>query len=212
MYNLGMVKVSEVPKIISIASLKGGVGKSTTAIHLAAYLASRRGSGKVVCCDGDRNATILKWADRSVEPLPFLVCDGASLPNDYHWLVVDSPGNATSDDLLNLAARSDALVIPSTCSPFSLEQLLSTLAALPDLLTVGYSVLLNAVPDRRSSRGQRARAAITAAGLPLLKAQISKRTIYEDAELQGCPVWHLSRGKVAYKEWEVLGKELIKQV
>jgi chromosome partitioning protein len=45
--------------IITIASFKGGVGKSTTAIHLAQYLATRLGGGKVVLADGDPNHSAL---------------------------------------------------------------------------------------------------------------------------------------------------------
>ncbi|MBD1848293.1 ParA family protein [Cyanobacteria bacterium FACHB-63] len=39
--------------IITIASFKGGVGKTTTALHLAQYLGKHRGSSKVVLLDGD---------------------------------------------------------------------------------------------------------------------------------------------------------------
>src|SRR3712207_2747206 len=58
--------------IITVTGYKGGIGKSTTAFHLAAYFSDL---GKTVLIDGDSNRTALKWAGRSEAPLPFTVAD-----------------------------------------------------------------------------------------------------------------------------------------
>src|SRR4028118_522602 len=58
--------------IITVTGYKGGIGKSTTAFHLAAYFSDL---GKTVLIDGDPNRTAIKWAGRNEEPLPFTVAD-----------------------------------------------------------------------------------------------------------------------------------------
>ena len=70
--------------IITVTSFKGGVGKSTTAIHLAACLATKR--NKTVLADGDLNRSVISWYERGGESLPFTVCDGDSVPADYDHL------------------------------------------------------------------------------------------------------------------------------
>lgn len=50
--------------IITVASFKGGMGKTTTSIHIAAYLAAKRGAVSVVLGDGDVNRSALSWANR----------------------------------------------------------------------------------------------------------------------------------------------------
>ena len=45
--------------VITVASYKGGVGKSTTAIHLAAYLQKK---SPTVLIDGDPNRSVCGWA------------------------------------------------------------------------------------------------------------------------------------------------------
>jgi len=54
--------------IVTIASFKGGVGKTTTALHLAAYLQTK---APTLLVDGDLNRSALDWAARG--SLPFKV-------------------------------------------------------------------------------------------------------------------------------------------
>ena len=60
----GQSGLSAVPPIIvrvfiTVASYKGGVGKSTTAVHVAAYLQEK---GPTVLIDGDPNRSVCGWA------------------------------------------------------------------------------------------------------------------------------------------------------
>jgi chromosome partitioning protein len=48
-------------RIVTVTGFKGGVGKSTTAIHLAAYFSAL---GQTLLVDGDPNHTAVAWAQR----------------------------------------------------------------------------------------------------------------------------------------------------
>ena len=50
---------------ITVASYKGGVGKTTTAIHLAAYL---QPLAPTLLIDGDPNRSATAWAKRGYRP------------------------------------------------------------------------------------------------------------------------------------------------
>ena len=47
--------------IVTVASFKGGVGKTTTAIHLAAFL---QGYAETLLIDADPNRSAQSWASR----------------------------------------------------------------------------------------------------------------------------------------------------
>src|SRR5258706_7491014 len=66
--------------IITIASFKGGVAKTTTAVHLAAYLQDR---SPTLLIDGDPNRSATGWSRRG--QLPFKVVDERLVVlNDVH--------------------------------------------------------------------------------------------------------------------------------
>jgi cellulose biosynthesis protein BcsQ len=65
--------------IITVTSHKGGVGKTTTAIHLAAYL---QRLAPTLLVDGDAIRSATKWSQRGGNTgLPFKVVTHAQLVN-----------------------------------------------------------------------------------------------------------------------------------
>jgi chromosome partitioning protein len=195
--------------IITIASFKGGVGKSTTAIHLAAYLATR--CNKTVLADGDLNRSVINWFERGRERLSFFVCDGNSVPDYYDHLVIDTAARPTDEELVALAETSDLLVIPCTPTTFSLEATIGTLAILP---SERYKILLTVVPPKPSREGDKALSALKKVGLPVFNTMIRRFSAYLKAENLGVPVSEVKDPKSAdaWADYVAVGKEIAKTV
>jgi len=195
--------------IITVTSFKGGVGKSTTAIHLATYLATKR--NKTVLADGDLNRSVISWYERGGEGLPFTVCDGDSVPADYDHLVIDTAARPTNEELVALANASDLLVVPCTPTTFSLEATISTLAVLP---SDRYKILLTMVPPKPSREGDKALIALKKAGLPVFNTMIRRFSAYLKAENLGVPVSQVKDPKSvdAWADYVAVGKEMARAV
>jgi chromosome partitioning protein len=107
--------------ILVVAALKGGVGKTTTAVYLASLAASGRRWSTLV--DADPQASAADWLDGSEDPnleqvalveAPTERMLGKALDavEEEEWAIVDSPpGN---DRLLAKAMeRADVIVVPA---------------------------------------------------------------------------------------------------
>ena len=110
--------------IITVTGYKGGVAKSSTAIHLATFFSDR---GKTILIDGDPNRTAISWSQRG--KLPFTVADerqAMKLISGNDFVVIDTPARPNSDDLKELAKGCDLLILPTTPDIVSLEPMLQT--------------------------------------------------------------------------------------
>ncbi|MBD1914441.1 MULTISPECIES: ParA family protein [Cyanophyceae] len=193
--------------IITVAGFKGGVGKTTTAVHLACYFAQQ--SDKTLLVDGDPNRSSLSWSKRGT--LPFQVCDlmsAAKASRGKEHVIVDTEAHPDEDELQALAEGCDLLVLPSTPDALALEALLSTVDNLQNLTS--YGVALTMVDSRKKGTATQAKETLNRLSIPVFNQMIRRLTAYEKAALAGVPVYETGDrfGRIAWGEYESLAKEI----
>lgn len=137
--------------IVTVTNSKGGVSKTTVAMHLAAFL---QGQAPTALLDNDlKTRSAIKWRERCEGEFPFTVASylGSSrLARTHTHLVIDM-GQAPSVEELEDAARgSDLLVIPAVPLPGDNDGLVQTIETLRAFGAENFRVLLTKVgPDSR---------------------------------------------------------------
>ena len=189
-----------------MASFKGGVGKTTTAVHLASALAT--GGDRVLLVDGDANRSATAWLARGNGlPVDIATPEAASIAG-YRHTVVDTGARPPLEDLEALAG-GDLLILPTTAEAMAIHALLQTVDEIAKLGAT-YRILLTMVsPLARASAASQARQALEA--LPLFTQQIRRYSAYEKASLAGCLVSETGDryGRIAWREYTQLAKEVI---
>ena len=206
-------------KIIAVANSKGGVGKSTLAVHLAAWLhaAGRR----VVLADCDAQASSSTWAAEAAPGLravrladPDAVLDDLPrLADEAEFVVADGPGSNTEVSRA-LLLRADLALVPVKASMLEVRALAQATAALRQAQDIrggrpaAVIVLSMVGPRYRLTRDMKEAAA--ALGLPLATTALTLRQVYADAPGQGAVVADLGpRGRDAAAEVDALCRELL---
>jgi chromosome partitioning protein len=195
--------------IITVASFKGGVGKTTTALHLAAYFQSK---ANTLLVDGDLNRSALDWANRG--ELPFKVVDekqAVKFARAYEHIIIDTPARPAPDELKTIASGCDLLVLPTSPDALALGATLQMVDFLKSLNT-NYKLLLTLIPPYPNRTGEEARAALLRAELPLFKSGIRRLSVFQRAALEGVPVNQIkgdSYAGIAWRCYADVGKEIL---
>jgi chromosome partitioning protein len=126
---------------IVVSNVKGGVGKTTTAVYLAA-VAGRRGRGPVLLVDADPQGSTAEWYD--ADPLegvelvegPSVRTVGKAMSLEDGIVVVDTPpGEGTV--VQAALGRADAVVIPTRAGGVEPNRVITTLEMTPRNVPAG---------------------------------------------------------------------------
>src|SRR5688572_14983867 len=111
-------------RIIAVSNQKGGAGKTTTLMNLAAVTGK---SARVLVVDVDPQRSASEWAETAGERLPFdfdsstdvsMLSRLRELP--YDIIFVDTPGNLEGTDILKAVLDvSDFVVVPVNPEPLT---------------------------------------------------------------------------------------------
>jgi len=193
-------------EFITITGHKGGVGKTMTAIHLATFFSEW---GRTLLVDGDPNRTALSWQQRG--RLPFEVLDEARFFQEgsaADYTVIDTPARPATEDLQDLAANCDLLVLPTVPDILSLEPMLEVARQVGN---ASYRGLIAMAPPRPNQEGELMRQELRDNGVPVFKAMIRRTVGFQKAALAGIPIRDLpdSRQRVAWNDYKAVGDEVM---
>jgi chromosome partitioning protein len=203
--------------IISFVNQKGGVGKSTTAINLAASL--KRKNYSLVLIDADPQGSVVQW--HAVEnnnafeilhhPEPLDQLDIKELAADYDYVVIDAPP-AIGDIAKSILEVSDLTIVPLSPSALDIWSGWGTLEMIEDAKQTNPDLIVKLMVNRKipgTRVGRDAREAIEVFDMEIFQTELCQRVAFIDAMTSGVSVMQYAPTSKAANEIESLTEEVI---
>jgi chromosome partitioning protein len=205
------------PKVVAILNQKGGVGKTTLAVHIATALG--RKNRKVLLLDSDPQGSSLDWAAaRHGEPLfPVVGLPKSSihkeLPNlakDYDLVIIDGPPRVY-DVARSAIMASDLVLVPVQPSPYDVWAAKEIIDLLNEAGVYKPTLKKAFVINRKivnTAIGRDVAEALSEYPIPVLKTAVGQRVAFAESATQGLTVYELDPDMLASQEMTLLADEV----
>jgi chromosome partitioning protein len=205
--------------IIVVANSKGGVGKSTLAVHLAAWLSYQ--GHRVTLADCDTQQSSSEWIREARPGVKTVRLNDSNtilnelpvLAQDADFVIADGPGSQTETSRA-LLLRGDLAIVPCKASMLEVRALAKATDVLRQAQDIrgGHpkAVIVLSMVGKNYRLTQDMKDAAAALSLPLASAAMILRQIYADAPGQGAVVWDMgARARDAANEADQLFREIL---
>lgn len=144
-------------RIVALVGQKGGVGKTTTTMNLAAVMSKH---SRVLVVDVDPQQSTTWWATNAGESLPFDFAADVDPDNlarlrelDYDTIFVDTPGSLEDTRVLSAVLdAADFVVLPLNPEPLNTPAMIRTIRQHIEPRSIPYRVLLSKIDRRRAGQ------------------------------------------------------------
>jgi len=199
--------------IITVATMKGGSGKSTVASCLAVHWHLQGRRPTIIDADPQRSIARLATRERALGGVPVMEdttenawktarrFSAAGAP-----VIIDTPG-FRSATTLGCIAITDFLLVPVKPSPFDVDRMLDTLDVLLKVERPVFRCLLTQT-TRDSVIARHVRSELTEVGLPLLQSEMMNRVAYPEAALWGATPSLIDRAGPAARDIAAIVEEI----
>jgi chromosome partitioning protein len=204
--------------ILGLLNQKGGVGKTTLAVHIADALA-RRGQ-RVLLIDADPQGSALDWAgSRKGEPLfPVAGLPKASIHKElpalakgYETVIIDGPPRVY-DVSRSAIMACDLILIPVQPSPYDVWAAKDIVDLLHEAMVYKPNLKAAFVINRKivnTALGRDVAEALAEYPFPVLTTAICQRIALAESAAQGQTVFETSPENLAAKEMQELVNEIM---
>ncbi len=205
------------PKVIAILNQKGGVGKTTLAVHLATAIARKKRG--VLLLDADPQGSALDWAAaRRGEPLfPVVGLPKASihkelpaLASNFELVIIDGPPRVY-DVARSAIMASDLVLVPVQPSPYDVWAAKEIIDLMNEASVYKPSLQKAFVINRKivnTAIGRDVTQALADYPIPVLQTAICQRVAFAESAAQGLTVCELDPEMLAAQEMNQLAQEV----
>lgn len=187
--------------VIALVGNKGGAGKTTLSVNLAAGLAKKKSA---ILVDADPQGSALQWnaftdtnhAVTVFEARGDLNVQLDELSQKYDYIVVDCPPSVHAPQTIKVLKICDLALIPVQPSPVDLWATVHTEKAIQDARQSNRhlrAVLVINQLETRTTLSRLVRDALSEIRLPVANTALHRRAIFRNSVLEGKNVFEMGR-------------------